>query len=146
MKIEGLKDLHDQLEGLGAVLAAKVLAVAARKAFAPVLEDARNRVPVDTGLLRDGIRIQVQRPKSGDSVVRVGLRIAAVKGAKKLGRRTASPHWRWHFVELGTSKMSARPFLRPALDGNAGAVVNNLKAELAAGIRRALRRKARGSG
>ncbi len=146
MKVEGLRELHDQLEGLGAAMAAKVLAVAARKAFAPVLEDARNRAPVDTGLLRDGIRIRVQRPKAGDAVIRVGLRIMPAKGAKKLGRRTASPHWRWHFVEIGTSKMGAQPFLRPALDSNAAAVVAALKTELAAGIRRALRRKVRAGG
>lgn len=144
LKVEGLAELQRKLTELNDVtLAAKVLAAAARKAFAPVLETARNLVPVDTGLLRDGIKLTVKRPKSGDAVVVVGLRIAAVKGAKKAGRKTASPHWRWHFVELGTSKMAAHPFLRPALDANASAVVDALREELAKGISKAARKQGR---
>jgi HK97 gp10 family phage protein len=85
----------------------------------------------------------VVRP-SGNEHLRVGLRVPAAKGAKRLGRGTHSPHWRWHFIELGTAKMAAKPFLRPALDSNAEAVVAALRAELAAGIQRAIRRKARG--
>ena len=143
LKVLGLRELHEQLEQLGAELAAKVLARAARKAFLPVLTAAQALAPVDTGLLRDHIRIRVVRPESGDSVVTVGLRVAAAPGAKKHGRKTASPHWRWHFVELGTSEMAARPFLRPALDQNAQAVVDLLREELARGIKRALKARAR---
>jgi len=30
-------------------------------------------------------------------------------------------------VEFGTSKMSARPFFRPAVDSHAGKVISNIK-------------------
>lgn len=80
MRMEGLKALDAQLERLGAELAAKTLARAARKAFAPVLEDARAHVPVDTGLLRDSLRLVVLRPEEGDVVVKVGLRVRTGKG------------------------------------------------------------------
>lgn len=42
--------------------------------------------------------------------------------------------WYWRFIELGTSKQRARPFLRPALESNVEAatnvIVNELNAEL----------------
>lgn len=143
IQVHGLDALKAQLDELGAVLAGKALAQAARKAFAPVLAAAQARAPVDTGLLRDSIKIAVQRPKNGDTVVVVGLKVAAAKGALKLGRKTLSPHWRWHFVELGTRNMAAKPFLRPALDSQAQAVVSSLTTELRASIDRAIRRKAK---
>jgi HK97 gp10 family phage protein len=143
LKLEGLEAVQEQLKELEAVAAARALARAARKAFAPVLEEARARAPVDTRLLRDHISIATVRPKGGAAVVRVGLKVRAVRGAQKLGRKTASPHWRWHFVEVGTVKMAAKPFMRPALDGNAQRVVDLLKAELVTSIGRALKRQRR---
>lgn len=145
-KLQGLEALKHQLGGLEAVVAAKAMARAARIAFLPVLETAKVLVPVDTGLTRDAIKLQVQRPKGGggDAVVKVGLRIAAAKGAQKLGDKTASPHWRWHFIELGTRFQPAHPFLRPALDQNAARVVDVFRDELAKGIARALKRQGKG--
>jgi len=146
LKLEGLEGLNAQLRELKALAAARVLTRAARLAFAPVLETAKALVPVDTGLTRDNIKLQVQKPKGAGAVLAVGLRIAAAKGAQKLGREVSlSPHWRWHFIELGTSKMAAKPFLRPALDQNAARVLETLKRELLAGIQRALRRQRKGA-
>lgn len=144
-KLEGLEGLKGQIAGIEAEVAAKAIARAARKAFAPVLETARALVPVDTGLTRDHIVIARQKGGGDDTtVVRVGLKVKAFKGAAKLGRNTASPHWRWRFIELGTVKMPAHPFLRPALDQNASKVLDVLRDELVKGIARALRRQQRG--
>ena len=140
-KVEGLRELKGQLEALGYELAQKATAQAIRKAFRPVLDAAQARVPVDTGILRESIKQAVK--KLPDSVV-TGLRIAPIKGAQKLGRRTLSAHWRWHFVEKGTVKMAAKPFLRPALDANAQAVLRILTEELAKAVKRAAKRKAGG--
>lgn len=144
MKLEGLAGLQAQLEELKAATAARALRRAARIAFQPVFKAALSLVPVDTGLLRDGIKLVTQRGGDGDVVVKVGLKVAAVKGAKKLGRETLSPHWRWHFVELGTRFQAAQPFLRPALEANSQGVLDVLRDELAKGIARALRRQQKG--
>jgi HK97 gp10 family phage protein len=40
----------------------------------------------------------------------------------------------WRFVEFGTSKMSARPFMRPAFDGNKLEALNRIKEYLTARI------------
>ena len=46
------------------------------------------------------------------------------------------PFW-WRFVEFGTSKMSAKPFLRPAFDTNVNSVAEEMKSDLAKAIDRA---------
>jgi HK97 gp10 family phage protein len=70
--------------------------------------------------------------------VNVGLRVKKSKDKRTSKHKTTSgkprdatsPHWRWHFIEGGTSTQPARPFLRPALDANAQTVVANLGSEL----------------
>lgn len=148
---EGIKDLEKELVALGANEGRKVLTRAASKAFAPVLDAARSKAPVDTGLTRDNLVIATQKPKEGESVVNVGLRVKK-SAEKRLSKHNApggkprnatSPHWRWHFIEGGTSSQPARPFLRPALDSNAGTVVANLNGELRRTIDAVLRRRKR---
>lgn len=153
MKLEGLKALQAQLEELGSVGGQKVLARVARKAFVPVLEAAKAKAPVDTGLLREAIKLGVAKPKSGRAVVAVGLVITKGKHGKlrkhmtKAARKQSiatDPSARWHFVEKGTAKMPAKPFLRPALEENEARVVETFRDELDKAIKRALKRKARG--
>jgi HK97 gp10 family phage protein len=141
---EGLKDLEKELVALGANEGRKVLTRAARKAFAPVLDAAQQNAPEDTGLLKEHIRVVAQKPKDGANVVTVGLSIAKAKtGAPDSTRPLAyqSPHWRWHFIEGGTSTQPARPFLRPALDANAEAVVGGVRGELRKVIDGVLKRR-----
>lgn len=131
MRVHGLKEINAQLLKLQTALAAKVLAEAARKAFAPVLEDARAYVPRDTELLQESLRISVVK-NGREYAVRVGIAIATPKAKRKGVTR---PRSRWHFIELGTAKHAAQPFLRPALDRNATKVVRLLRDSLAAEIR-----------
>jgi len=139
MRVDGLEAAKARLLELrDAALTAKVLSQAARKAFKPVIEAARQKVPVDTGLLRDSIRVTAKQPKRGDTSIVVGLRIAAGGG----GGKRESAAWRWHFVELGTAKLPARPFLRPALDRNHQAVLELFKVELQKSIAKALKKRA----
>lgn len=137
MKLQGLRELEEQLLKLGAEVGGKVLARAARKAFAPVVEIAKARVPVDTGALHESIRLTVSKPKGEGAAVVAGMRIAG-RTARHGGGGDPSVYWR--YVEMGTAKKAARPFARPALDANAGAVVETLRTELAAGIERAIKR------
>ncbi len=80
-----------------------------------VADGARQRVPVDTGTLKNSIRVT---RLWGDP--RRNVRIYAghrVKGGsmKKGAERGA---FYAHMVEYGTVKMRARPFLRPALNAS----------------------------
>ncbi len=157
IKVTGLDSLQAQLLDLGAELGAKLLAQAVRKAFAPVFEAARGLVPVDSGELRDSIKLTVVKPGSSDTVVAVGLRIGKASAAKAGSmspargfQRGDGRHFpaarRWHWIEFGTAHMAAHPFLRNALDANAGAVLDLLKEELAKSIQRAVRKRAKAGG
>lgn len=145
-KLHGLRELQGQLKELGAVAGVKVLARDARKAMKPTLERARAKVPVDTGLTRDNLQIRVQKPKKGNAVVIAGLAVAKTKESRQSKHKKTrpqshtSPHWRWHFIELGTATQPARPFIRPAFSVE-GTVVT-LKAELGKEIRRIVKRRA----
>ena len=95
MTIEGENQLIAQLNEI------------AEADYTPAMEKATKRIilpemqrltPVDTGALRDSERVEVH----GDAV----LLIAGD------GQQVDYPF----YVELGTSKMSAQPYMRPALD------------------------------
>lgn len=49
-------------------------------------------------------------------------------------KRSDLPPYYWYFVEYGTSKMPAVPFLRPAFDNNVDLAVDRFKTKLAANI------------
>jgi HK97 gp10 family phage protein len=71
---------------------------AANRTGAWAAEEARRLAPVDTGELRDSISFEIRK-------VATGFAIVVLAGAE---------HALW--VELGTSRMSAQPYLRPVLD------------------------------
>lgn len=83
LKVEGLAELEAQLKKLGDEVAFKALRTAARKAFLPILEDARRRVPRDSGLLADSLTLVTLNPKVTGGVVEVGLRVKVGKGGSR---------------------------------------------------------------
>lgn len=74
------------------------------KAGKYVADAARQRVPVDTGKLKDTIRV-TRLPNDP----KLDIRVYA-------GSRDKGGAFYAHMIEFGTTKMGARPFLRPALN------------------------------
>lgn len=161
-KVTGLKELREQLTQLGAIAGQRILASAARTAMKPVLDDARVRVPVASGLLHDALRLATVRPTSGNVVASAGVAIA-----KKVNQeipvvldedeeepvsdltttaRVDGPRHRWHFVEFGTVNMAAQPFLRPAFDARKGEALDRFKKFLRKKIEKARKRQLTGKG
>jgi HK97 gp10 family phage protein len=151
LSLKGLEGIQAQLEAVGAELGQKALADALRKQFKPVVEAARRLVRRNTGALAASLTLTVVKPSGGDTVVAVGLRVndkaAPIKQARvaaaAFGEGQTSelpPSRRWHFEELGTIKMPAHPFARPALDSNAQGVLDGLRDELSAAILKALKK------
>lgn len=148
LEIKGMAGLLNQLTRMQAQLAAKALAQAGRKAFKPVLDAAKQMVPKDSGALADSLKLSVVKPTSENGVLKVGIKIGVGARSKQAKIAAAAfgesqtkalpPARRWHFIELGTSKMSAHPFLRPALDHNADLVLELLKGELQKAILQAV--------
>jgi HK97 gp10 family phage protein len=80
-----------------------------------VAEDARRRVPVASGKLKDTIRV---RRLKGDP--RRNVRIYA-------GNRIKDGAFYAHMIEYGTVKMRAKPFLRPALNASKSKIQSILR-------------------
>ena len=91
------------------------------KACEQIADRARSLCPVDTGTLRDTIRV---RRLSGDPFLDVrvyaGSRIAG--GASKKGAERGAFYA--PIIEFGSVKMSKKPFLRPALDAVKGNIIS----------------------
>lgn len=128
-----------ELEGIkrAALRKAGALVVKDAKALCPVSEDVRgiarkgkSRRQIWTerepGTLRASIRYRIVKNGSKVQVIG-GQRYGIKKGSKKyLGRM---PYY-GGFVELGTVKMAARPFLRPALERNGQRIVEFFRDQL----------------
>lgn len=117
----GDKALMRTFKRLEAKIQKKIARKALREAGKIVLAKAKVKCPVDTGFLRDNLKVRAEKKRNQDMI---GITVAtgAIKKKKKgkenlefdprqiaLARYVA-------YVELGTKKMAARPFLRPAAE------------------------------
>ena len=137
IKLEGIgqvdKALKQLEEDFGSKTAqAKVLVPAVREAMRPVLLDARQNAPEDTGDLTRSLLVEARRPTKRDRrskyVTQTDTVIAAVTTAsgKKLAKMGIKSDARAIAQEFGTARHPAQPYLRPALEANAQNTVNRL--------------------
>jgi len=120
--IQNLPALQRDFANLTAKMQRGVLRDALRAAARPVVASAKSKVPVRTGKLQRGIQQRVS-VRSGSAEAIIGFDRKQFYG---------------RFIELGTSKMSAKPFLRPALDESQ----NQIEQAFAAAVERGINRKA----
>jgi HK97 gp10 family phage protein len=118
VKVEGLKGVEDALHAAGPKLAATALRKALKAGSDVFLREAKSRAPVlstptparTPGELRDAIQdVTKLKRRQEAGVARVGLRHDKEKG-------TQSPGVYGLFVEYGTYKTKAQPYMRPAYD------------------------------
>jgi HK97 gp10 family phage protein len=155
VKVEGLDDIVARLRALPEAVSGKnggPLRVALAKAAQLVRDDARAHAPVDSEALRDNIIMYRDRnPEQigANEHYRVGVRkIKFTRKVKALlrrirksaGIRIREDAYYWRFIEFGTSKMKARPFLRPAFDNNKAAINDTFVQSLSDGIDKAVRK------
>lgn len=126
-EIEGLAELEQQLLKVENKAGEKFLRQALSKAATPVVRAAKEKVPVDSGALRQSIGKSTKKGR--------GKNVASVfVGPKKNARALALANERRstaisgifyaHIVELGYGRQPPQPFLRPALEENANDAVN----------------------
>jgi HK97 gp10 family phage protein len=125
---QSLKAVMANLEKLKFKDQKNLIRGAARAAAKPILDDARQNVPVESGALRDSIRISTGFDRKTGEV------IASIKAGGKTSKGDA---YYAHMVEYGTNRhlikgpvliggrlflnidhpgTSAQPFMRPAFD------------------------------
>jgi HK97 gp10 family phage protein len=133
----GFKELDAMLTELPKRVVTNILRRSLRRAARPIRDLARAKAPVKTGLVRRSITIlSVRLDRDGLVVAKIGIRRPkvrvraprAVKGlAGKTKMRVINDPYYGRFLEFGTVKMRAQPFLRPALDVAGPESVNILR-------------------
>jgi HK97 gp10 family phage protein len=139
VQIEGLSDLQTSLRELPDATAKAVLRRLARKRLQPIIDHAKSLVPVEEGDLRDGLNVSSKLSKR-----QRGLRGKAKEGAHDIEMYAgARPDPAAHLQEFGSSHHGAQPFLRPAWDAGRHALLDGLKDDLWADIKKTAERRAR---
>lgn len=126
VKIEGLADLNRRLTQLPKAIQGRPLRTAVAAGGRVIQQEAKARVPVDTGLVRDRIRVMSMRQEQRNARAEV---VVGVRRVEKNTRRTDPFYWR--FIEFGTRFKPARPFLRPALENKRTEAVDAIRERLA---------------
>lgn len=125
LEIKGLKEIIDKLNALPPRLENKVVRASLRKGINQIRDLARSKAPVDTGNLKKSI-VTLGHRENGKIALKLTVRQRKSKKAK-------SPYYA-KFLEFGTSKMSAKPFLRPALDESEDKVLDMVIDDIKKGI------------
>lgn len=129
-KIDGLAALDQALAQLPQKIRGRPLRAAVSAGARVVQKEARARVPVETGLVRDRIRVmgmkQAQSNARAESVV--GVRRSSK--SKKTKDKATDPFY-WRFIEFGTKFKPARSFLRAAFEAKRDEAVAVIKERLA---------------
>lgn len=139
VKLTGFKEFQALLQKLPGKIAEKVVAQAAFAGAKVIRDDAKQRAPLGTvphyrsfkgkrgalvqpGNLRREIRARkAKREKWGEVRYKVGMTGRAFYG---------------RFLEFGTRKMAARPWLRPAFDNNTNLAIEAQRLAFRRGIER----------
>lgn len=143
VRIEGLEELARALKELPKRLARNGLRASVYAGAKVIRDEARLKAPVATkalgpnqqppGTLKRAI-IMKQIPEKSDAQKQV-FHVAVRRGKqyRKQGKKgtLSQDAYYAHFVEFGTVKMSARPFMRPAFEGRKNDAVEAIRTRLA---------------
>lgn len=129
-EIQGLDGVLRKMRELSPKLQKSGLVKAVRKGANIVRDDARNRAKefddpnTPKPIWREIVtKVNSRRGRQeGGVVMQVGIR----GGAREAGDNV----FYWRFLEFGTEKMAARPFMRPALESNVERATDAIVAEL----------------
>ena len=115
VRLEGIEELKKIFKQLDREVKKQIYEKAVQEGAEMVVQTAKAKVPVDTGALKESIKIIESKAGEKGSFSKVGSDIAIHK--RDAVTRQAHGYYSF-FTEYGTSRMPARPFIRPALDEN----------------------------
>lgn len=129
-RIEGLDGVLRKMRSLSPKLQKKGAVAAVRKGANIVRDDARRRAkefddPATKESIARNIVTQVNN-RLGKRVGGVALRVGVRGGARVSPDNVGY----WRFLEFGTSKAQAQPFMRPALESNVDQATTAIVTEL----------------
>jgi HK97 gp10 family phage protein len=131
-KIEGLGPVLAKLKALSQQVQKKAARSAATKAMAIVRKQAQAAAAqIDDPETASNISKAIVTRFDGKGSKREGgvvVKVGVMGGARPKKGTVDTGHWR--FIEMGTSKIAAFPFMRPALANNVGRVTETFVSEL----------------
>ena len=160
---QGFEEFNDLVEKIqsefGEKDSAKILVSAVRHSLRPTLSTAKSLLEpghgLDTGALRASLQIEARKPNSKDrnskyyspGEIVIG-RVSTAPGNRLKKKSFFNLHntksnikqigigsdGRAMFTEFGTAKESAKPYLRPALEHTATAILDSLSIELGSAL------------
>lgn len=146
VKIEGLEQLKKALNQLPVEIQQRSLRSAVSAGAKVVVDAAIAKAPTDTGSLKKAIYRYRSRSQSGTGreTYYVGVRkgkkayadTAKNRRLNRVGKKytVQGEAYYWRFLEFGTAKMQARPFLRPAFEGSRTKILDVMKQRLGKSI------------
>jgi len=136
--VTGLRELEAALKSLPDRIARNVLRGAVAAGAAVVRKEARDLAPKSEGPQPEGHvsgtlkrAIYQKQIRERSSLLQQTFFVGVRRGrSAKSSAKGVIDAWYAHFVEFGTSKMSARPFMRPAFEGKKRSAVDAIRAYL----------------
>ena len=119
VKIEGSEDLMKAIEQMG-LEGSKIANDALRKAGEYLVDEMKRETPVRTGKLRDSIEHSNIKTKDNVKYIEVGP--------------NKTTNWRAKYLEFGTKKMKANPFMSRAYEKNKDKVQEIIADKLKEGL------------
>lgn len=142
-KLTGFDDLERALvEEFPRATSKNILKRAGIGAMKRIETRAKELAPKQEGALADSIatkQVKAKRSSRTRFEAQSGVTIATGPTSRKPDGPGGNASWQ----EFGTVKMAANPFMRPAVDGEAEAVIGDVRTELALQIEKARKRIAR---
>ena len=138
MKVEGLKALETSLRELqkeyGGKAATQAMRPSIKAAMTPVEDTVKNNTPVDTGTLRDSIKVKIGKPTKKMLTSAHYNSTTIIYGQVGWFWRNPSLWDRALAVEYGTRDLPASIVLRSAMDVHHQGMINRFKDTLAPSI------------
>ena len=129
-EIKGLKELSKALKAFPQNVQNNILNSAVRAGAVTIQKEARKNVPKRKRKLEKAIVIKKRRPKNKN---RIKYQLGIQQGTK-------DDAYYGHIVEFGSSKMEAKPFMRPAFESKADEVKNEVRKKMSQRIDKEIER------
>lgn len=141
VQIKGLDALAKALKELPDRVAKNGLRAAVYAGAKVIRDEAKLQALVATGTLKRAVILKQIPELSNKNKQTFFVTVRQGKKYRKQGKKgnLSQDAWYWRFVEFGTVKMSARPFLRPAFDVKKNDALTAIKTRLAERIEQAAR-------
>lgn len=127
VEVKGLRELGERMKGLSEAVNNRIARAATAAGAVVIRNAAQAKVPVDTGNLKKNIIVK-RLPKGESSLTSEHIvTVRQGKLTKKQKDKGLEDAYYGKFVEYGTAKMPARPYMRPAFDQNKEKAVQAIK-------------------